>query len=193
MTETTASSPKTTPETWLQEHGDALYAFAMKRVRDANLAEELVQETLLAAMEGRDSFAGRSTERTWLTGILKYKVLQHFRRAGRATKEVVTAECEELVAAQFTRWGKWKHHLGAWAGDPAALCENEEFLGVLQECLEKLPPRLADVFLLTEQHRLPAEALGKVLGTSATNIHVMLFRARSALRICLNENYFQER
>ncbi len=86
IVETHAASPMAAmpePATWLDRHGDALYAYALMRVRDASVAEDLVQDTLLAAIRSVDRFKGESSERTWLIGILKHKVLDHWRRAGR--------------------------------------------------------------------------------------------------------------
>ncbi|MHC4945232.1 MAG: RNA polymerase sigma factor, partial [Planctomycetota bacterium] len=71
------------PATWVDEHGDALYRFAITRLKDPEAAEEIVQETFLAALKAKDSFKGRSSERTWLIGILKNKVIDHFRKMSR--------------------------------------------------------------------------------------------------------------
>ena len=87
----TADRPETTtspsrgpaqmnPECWLDKHGDCLFRYALVRVRKREVAEDLVQETLLAAMRGREKFGGRSSERSWLCGILKHKVSDHFRK-----------------------------------------------------------------------------------------------------------------
>src|SRR5271165_1791769 len=67
---------------WLERHGDALYCYARARVGACDLAEDLVQETLLAALEARQQFAGRSSVRTWLFSILRHKIVDLYRRGG---------------------------------------------------------------------------------------------------------------
>jgi RNA polymerase sigma-70 factor, ECF subfamily len=76
---------QTNPDRWVDEHGDCLFRYALVRVRHREVAEDLVQETLLSAMRSRERFAGKSSERSWLTGILKHKISDHFRKLGRET------------------------------------------------------------------------------------------------------------
>ena len=71
------------PETWVDQHGDALYRFALRRVTDPELADDLVQETFLEGLSARSSFTGGSSVRTWLTAILKHKIIDQYRRSGR--------------------------------------------------------------------------------------------------------------
>jgi len=73
------------PERWVEEHGDYLFKYALVRLRDATRAEDMVQETFLAALKGGDKFAGRSAEKSWLVGILKNKICDHYRKASRET------------------------------------------------------------------------------------------------------------
>jgi RNA polymerase sigma-70 factor (ECF subfamily) len=180
------------PEAWLDEHGDGLFAYAMGRVRDPNLAEDLVQETLLAAIEARDTFQGRSSLRTWLIGILRHKMLQHLRRNGQAGKEVRFAEiADDAIDAQFTRSGKWKREPGSWDGPPTDDPGGDEFLEVFSRCLRRLPSRIAEAFVLAEQQELGAESLRTVFDTSLANVYVMLHRARAGLRHCMERNWFE--
>ncbi|MHC5028944.1 MAG: sigma-70 family RNA polymerase sigma factor [Planctomycetota bacterium] len=185
-----AAEVSSDPETWLEDHGDALYAYAVKRVRTADVAEELVQETLLAAITSYEAFEGRSTLRTWLTGILRNKILQHHRTASRSRETRFSELAEQGVEGQFTDRGKWRKGPGRWGGRPDRMQEDEEFLGVLERCLSKLPPRIAEAFLLVEQQQLTTDDVKSVLGATAANIHVMLYRARSGLRQCLERNWF---
>ncbi|MHC4684776.1 MAG: sigma factor, partial [Planctomycetota bacterium] len=71
------------PERWLEDHGDYLFRYALVRLQDREIAEDMVQETLLAALRAREKFQARSSVRTWLVGILKHKVLDHFRKSYR--------------------------------------------------------------------------------------------------------------
>ncbi len=178
------------PEDWLQAHGDALYRYALARVRDRTLAEDLVQETLLAALRGRSGFAGRAAERTWLIAILKNKVIDHFRKHAREQSLDALEDPDELIEAQFEVDGHWRSPPGAWS-NPVAAFENEEFWGRFAECLEGLPERQARAFSLCELDGLAGEEACKVLGVSATNLWVLLHRARLRLRQCLEIRWFQ--
>src|SRR4030042_1247008 len=121
------------PATWLDQHGDSLYRFALLRVRNPTSAEDLVQETLLAAWRAKDSFAGQATERTWLIAILKNKLIDHFRRTSRETPLPDMAETDDAIDALFMEHNDhWLRPPSAWASPDDAL-EQTEFWGVLQD------------------------------------------------------------
>src|SRR5262245_48628437 len=80
------SKPLLDPTYWLEHHGDYLYRYALTRVRERSVAEDLLQETLLAAMGGFQEHEGRSSERTWLVGIMRHKIVDHFRRLARTAE-----------------------------------------------------------------------------------------------------------
>src|SRR5215510_12490677 len=96
------SKPMLDPTIWLERHGDYLYRYAMLRLRDSSAAEDVVQETLLAALKSAARFAGASSERTWLVGILKHKISDWFRRQ-RETTDSINSD-EEF----FDKDGFWK-------------------------------------------------------------------------------------
>jgi RNA polymerase sigma-70 factor (ECF subfamily) len=98
------------PSSWLTEHGDYLYRYAYVRLRDRTAAEELVQETLVAALEGLARFEGRSSIRTWLTGILKYKLLELLRSRSKIDSSVEV----DTVGGSFDMLGTWKKVLPDW-------------------------------------------------------------------------------
>jgi RNA polymerase sigma-70 factor (ECF subfamily) len=175
---------------WLEEHGDALYAYALARVRNADVAEELVQETLLAGLKGRKSFAGLSAEKTWLTGILKHKLIDHLRKSARQRP---LSELEADVTDEFFNGrGEWKAPSPEWRGRPDELLERAEFRVILGQCLSKLPSRVAQLFWLKEADNVPTEDLCQELGITPTNVWTMLHRARLGLRRCLSENWFED-
>jgi RNA polymerase sigma-70 factor (ECF subfamily) len=188
------------PADWLEAHGDYLFSYAMTRVRRADVAEELVQETLLAALGQRAAFESRSSLRTWLTGILKHKIVDHLQAMNRrtaaqaptieASAETSDERLAEWVNEQFTARGKWKVPPARWTNDASVEAERTELGKALADCLEKLPAQSAEVFLLTERMESSADQLSKVLGLTATNIGVILHRARMALRRCLETNWF---
>lgn len=177
---------------WLTEHGDYLYRYALARLRDPHQAEDAVQETLLAALAG-SGFAGKASPRTWLTGILKHKIIDQFRRQQRET----TLEDPDEVAVDdagmedfFLDDGHWAEPPQAWR-EPGNLLQQNQFLEVLQACLDRLPKKLARIFLLREIEESDNEEICKELEISPTNAWVMLYRARMGLRKCLEMNWLE--
>ena len=178
------------PAAWVDNHGDVLYWYARARVRSDHAAEDLVQETFLAALAGKKSFRGESAERTWLVGILRHKVLDHLRAAGRLRPvgEIMGTDAE--IDALYTDRGSWKKPPRDWGGEPEAVLDRAEFWEVFDECLGGMPPRLAEAFSLRVIDGMESAEVCKVLGSTATNIWVMLHRARARLRACLEANWF---
>lgn len=178
------------PVNWLDEHGDALYAFALMRVREPGLAEDLVQETLLAALESAGKFKGESAERTWLTGILKHKVLDYMRRSKREKPLTDEDEARMDDRSLFDETGHWTVKPLDWANPDLAL-ENEQFWNTMKNCVEKLPEKLRTLYILREFDDINTDALLETLNISSmNNLWVMLSRARMHLRQCLEMNWF---
>ncbi len=191
---TAGEVPTIDAERWLEEHGDCLYRYALMRTRDNAVAEDLVQETFLAALKSKGDFLGKSGERTWLIAILKHKIIDYVRRVCRERKlldeESRPGESEE----QFDEWRHWKIRDGfgplEWGVDAQSLLERKDFAAVLERCLSALPMRTAQAFMLREMEDLSAEEICKVLDITPTNLWVMLHRARLRLRRCIEINWF---
>ena len=185
-------APTLDPATWVDAHGDYLYRFALVRVRDRDAAEELVQDSLLAALTARHSFGGRCSERSWLTAILKRKVIDWLRMSvrQRARQEPLP---DKWIAAQFSHSGKWKAKPDEWAADdPGRSMTRDEFRAALAACLDHLPARLRHAFVLRHVDERTADEVCKAVGASAPNLWVMLHRARLRLWRCLTVNWFGE-
>lgn len=179
------------PETWLDAHGDALYRFALQRVREPALAEDLVQDTLLAALRAQAGFAAQASERTWLVAILKNKIIDHYRRASRECPLPEHLDPDEAVDTLFRDEpdGHWVEPPSSWPRPDTAL-EQAEFWRVFQECLDALPDRQSRAFVLCEIDGLTTEELCKLFGASTSNMWVLLHRARLRLRGCLETRWF---
>lgn len=182
------------PGSWLDEHGDVLYRFALARVRDPATAEDLVQDTLLAAWQSRDRYEGRASERTWLAGILKHKIMDHFRRLYRREAPLsLDDEDSAALTKDFDRHDHWDVHGGrapkSW-GDALAAFDRAEFWRAFEDCMEHLPTGTARAFALRELDGWTTEDICKALQISTTNLWVMLHRARTRLRRCLETTWF---
>jgi RNA polymerase sigma-70 factor, ECF subfamily len=182
------------PERWVTEYGDVLFRFALPRVRDTAVAEDMVQETFLAAWKARQSFAAQSAEQSWLIGILKHKIVDHIRRVCRERSQFTEEPLSAVLADQFDEHSHWNIAVGAgpksWSEDAAQVAARLEFWQVLDDCLEKLPPRTAQAFVLRELDGAAGEEICKVLNLSSTNFWVLMHRARMQLRHCLEQNWF---
>ena len=183
----------TDPERWVDEHGDVLYRYALVRVRKPEIAQDLVQETLLAAMRSYEKFAGQSSVRSWLCGILKHKLGDYFRKLGRERSftdlEFLADECSE----KFVPEGYWVHMNGPkeWKPEVDEVMHRDEFWKVMRECLGRLPDRVATVFMMREMDEIESKEICATLSISENNLWVMLHRARMALRECLATNWFE--
>ena len=180
------------PDSWLDEHGAALYKYALVHTRDEHKAEEAVQETLLAALQGRERFSGGASARTWLIGILKHKIMDMFRHDAREVQLDEPDALDDLdemhTDDNFVSDGHWQHRLSDW-GNPEELLERGQFMTILQRCLDALPPRLARLFMLREVMEENSDEICQELAITPTNLWTMLYRARLGLRQCLDRNW----
>jgi RNA polymerase sigma-70 factor, ECF subfamily len=178
----------TDPVTWVDQHGDYLFRYALLRLGQAEQAEDVVQEVFLAALRSRDQFAGASTERTWMVGILKRKIIDRIRRQHRE-QPASNVTREGWIDELFDGSGHWKIGPALWT-NPSAALENAEFWTTFSECLGKLPRRQADAFSLREIDDMSSEEVCQVLDVSATNFWAMMHRARMQLWRCLDLHWF---
>jgi len=184
--------PRYDTSTWVDEHSDALFRFALLRVKDPLVAEDLVQETFLSALKGIDRFRGGSSLRTWLVGILKHKIIDHFRRN---RPEVLASDLnllenetlEERIERAAMRQGN-----DDWNVSPEALLHNQEFWGVLTDCLHDLPENHRRAFTMREIDGIKGNEICKILEITSTNLWVILHRARGRLRNCLQAKWFND-
>lgn len=179
------------PATWLSEHGDYLYRYALYRCRDPHHAEDLVQETLLAALTAKGRRQGTSSVRTWLTGILNHKHIDALRKRYRETPH--EDEALNALAAATTAGNSAPSGFQEWGADPALLLENKEFQERFDDCVSKLNKRMFELYSLREIDGQSSETICNEFAISSTNLRVILHRAREQLRRCLEDNWFKPR
>ena len=176
------------PEDWVDLYGDNLFRYARHRVKETAIAEELVQDTFLAAIQSQDRFKGRSSEKTWLFSILKHKIVDYYRSKN---KEILNPDIEKWtqnIEDSFNTKGAWHTKPQAWPSDPERAYEFRQFLDLFYKCLSKIPQRIADVFVYREIDGFTTQEICNILNISTTNCGVMLYRARMQLRRCLESN-----
>ena len=163
-----------------------LLRYALLQLRDRDSAEDVVQETMLAALEGRARFAGQSTAKTWLTGILKHKIIDLLRRRKREEPLVTNEDGSEAdaVDAMFQADGHWLAIPADW-GNPARALEDKRFREAFALCTKAMPVRNARVFMMREVLDMSGSEICEALDITPANLWVMLHRARLSLRACI--------
>jgi RNA polymerase sigma-70 factor (ECF subfamily) len=178
------------PETWVDTYADYLYSYALYRVSNQALAEDLVQEAFVAALAARSSYQGKSSEKTWLTAILKNKILDYYRKRYREKTEP-SDDLESLAVDQF--FDEQNHPVfkpQRWLENPEKQVENREFMTILESCLETVSPKQSDAFRLREINQVETEEICKILQITTTNYWVLMHRARIIIRRCLEIHWF---
>lgn len=179
------------PRLWLDRHGDALFRFALARVGNHAAAEDLVQDTLLAGLRARETFAAASSERTWLVGILKHRIADHFRGLAREQPKHADGS-SEAPGDFFSSGGKWLQAPMNWSALPGSSLETSEFSRILQDCLSALPDRLSAALAMREIAGMESSEVCRELQITPTHLWTLLHRARLRVRACLEINWFRE-
>jgi RNA polymerase sigma-70 factor (ECF subfamily) len=169
----------------VDQFGDVLFRYTRLRITDHSVCEELVQETFLAALKGKENFKGQCEFSTWLVGILKHKILDYFRRQQRDQADALPDDA--VVDNMFAPFGKWKKMPRRWQVNPEDSAMESEVLPALQRCMEALPELQRQAFALSVIDEQKSEDICKTLRVSATNVYVLLHRARLRLRDCLEK------
>ena len=173
------------PVSWVDEHGDFLYNYALGQLRDTGDAEDVVQETFLAALKAQNGFAGRSSERTWLVSILRHKICDHFRRKYRERCVPCDSQPTKNGAPSIEESMLWVHETAAECLLPDRRMELNEFRSALESALGLLPARIAQAFTMYEVEECSGREVCRRMEISEANLWVMLHRARKQLRSLL--------
>lgn len=181
--------------TFLVEVRRDMLRFATLQLRDEQLAEDVVQEAMVAALDGEKQFAGRSAVKTWIFAILRNKIVDAIRQKAKSVNFSALlpeeAELEETFESQFKANAHWRpeERPADW-GDPEAALQQEQFWTVFEACLKHLPENTARAFMMREFLEFDTTEICRELNLSTSNCHVILHRARNALRRCLETSWF---
>jgi RNA polymerase sigma-70 factor (ECF subfamily) len=173
----------------LAAHRAYLMKIARLELRDEHLAEDCVSDALTQAYERRASFRADSSLRTWLTAILKNRIVDLLRKQWREQPLELMVDTEHEFDSLFDGSGHWAQKPSGVA-DPAQLCEQEAFLDAVKRCVDRLPRRIGQIFVLREVFGSDTKEICKDLHLTTSNVWVQLYRARIMLRICLEKNGF---
>ncbi len=179
------------PSAWVESHGDYLYRFALSRLRDPESAEEVVQEAMFSALKNIGQYAGRGSERAWLLGILKLKIIDVYRKRKR---DPINSDegSSDLANMLFDQNGSWKKEVRSAIRTSLDSLEREDFWKILRICLQALPQRQSDVFSLRVMDEESSDNICKELAITSTNYWVLLHRARLQLSSCMKQRWFEE-
>ncbi len=184
------------PQLWVDRHGDYLYNYAIVRVNDPEKAGDLVQDTFLSGLRSRESFQGRSSERTWLISILKRKIIDTYRRNYSSRETSMSEYREEIRDGDY--YGGEEPFRGHWLEGrgpnshslmPEGELEQSELMRIIEKCISLLPPNLASVFIMKLIDETESDEVCKELGITPSNLWVMLHRARLKMRRCVESKW----
>lgn len=177
------------PNKWIDLYADYLFNFTISRVSDSEIAKDLVQETFLAGLKSMKNFKGEASERTWLISILKRKIIDHYRRINSNKGK---AEVRMTYNNGSEDEGDWLEERVADPYDRTAEddIENTELNTAIHNCLNKLPEKQAQVFKMKTIQGFDTEVICNELNITASNLWVIIHRARTTMAACLKENWF---
>jgi RNA polymerase sigma-70 factor (TIGR02943 family) len=177
------------PNKWIDKYADYLFNYAVVRVNNSDLAKDLVQETFFAGLKSAKNFQGKSTERTWLISILKRKVIDHYRKINSKKGQ---AEVRMNFYADGENEGNWLEERvpQSWDNASEKTIENEELRSQIDICIDNLPEKYAMVFRMKTIQEFETEEICKELDITSSNLWVIIHRARTQLRKCMEDNWF---
>lgn len=178
------------PDIWVDSYADYLFNYAIGRIDDADLVKDLVQETFLAGLKSAKNFKGDAAERTWLIAILKRKIIDHYRKSN--SKKGKAEVRMSYNSGDSDRTGDWLEEQIADASSSYAkdAIENRELGQAIQACIAKLPKKQGLVFTMKTIKGMETETICNELGINASNLWVMIHRARTSLMGCLDKSWF---
>lgn len=175
------------PDNWIDNYSDYLFNYTISRVNDREMAKDLVQDTFFAALKSMKNFKGDANERTWLIAILKRKIIDHYRKINSKKGQAEVRMSYNSHEAE----GDWLEERVSDPFDKTAedKLENEELGDAIYNCLGKLPEKQAIVFKMKTIEGLDTETICNELNITASNLWVIIHRARNAMAECLEENW----
>lgn len=177
------------PSRWIELYSDYLFNYTMSRVNDREIAKDIIQDTFFAGLKSMKNFKGEASERTWLISILKRKIIDYYRKINSKkgqTEIRITYTADEIEGDWLEERVEDEGYLNA-----QETLENTELGDAIYDCLSKLPEKQAAVFKMKTILNYETEAICNELNITASNLWVIIHRARTALAECLEEHWFK--
>ncbi|HVM88815.1 MAG TPA: sigma-70 family RNA polymerase sigma factor [Puia sp.] len=180
------------PQNWLELYGDLLFQYALPRVNDSMVAEDLVQETFLSALKALSGYKGEASEKNWLFSILKNKIIDHYRKKAREREMNDFPDLQQLTDEWFDEEGNWaENKMPKDWHNAEDLIERKEMQKIINWCKEHLKSVQQQVFTLKYMEELDSEQICKVLNISSSNYWVLIHRAKLQMRDCVEKHWLK--
>lgn len=179
------------PDKWIDKHADYLFNYTISRVDNEELAKDIIQETFFSGLKALKNFRGQASERTWLISILKRKIIDHYRKINSKKGK---AEVRVNFYEDGDKKGSWIEERvpQSWTNQAEKDMENLELKSAIDGCIERLPEKYRTVFLLKSVQGYETQEICNELGITASNLWVIIHRARHQLRKCLEDNWYSK-
>ena len=174
---------------WVEDYTSVLYSRAYHKVSNVELAQDLVQETFLAAAEKVSGFEGRSTPKTWLFSILNNKIVDYYRKKVNQPINIDSQESTHFFD-QHDSWIEEKKP-GTWHEEKGNLLDDDEFQAILKMCLDALPEKWSMSVKLKYLSEKNGEEICQELGITPSNFWQIVHRAKLQLRDCIDNNWYK--
>lgn len=178
------------PDTWVDQYSDALFRHALLRVRDRDLARDLVQETFFIALRSKDGFRGEVSEKNWLFLIMRSRLMDYYKKKKEVLESSLPRQ-EDNDDGYFSENGHWSREEGPESWHPDRMAESSEFMEILRKCKERLNELQEMVFTMKYLDDIDSEIICKELNISSSNYWVLVHRAKLQLRRCLDKNWMR--
>ncbi|NCP22249.1 MAG: RNA polymerase subunit sigma-70 [Flavobacteriales bacterium CG_4_9_14_0_2_um_filter_35_242] len=179
------------PNKWIDLYADYLFNYTISRIDDAEQAKDIVQETFLSALKAMKNYRGEASERTWLVSILKRKIIDQYRKMNSKKGK---AEIRVSFYETGGKKGNWLEECvpQTWSNEAEIAFESKELGNALNNCLEALPDKYKAVFKMKTIDNVETEEICNELNITASNLWVIIHRARLQLRKCMEESWFKK-
>lgn len=192
------NSKELSPDEWVTRYADYLLNIAIYKVNDVSIAKDLVQDTFLSALKGKEGFKGLSSEKTWLCSILNNKIADYYRKnkESHSVEEYLSATGSGFYDLFFDQSEKMTGHMhrtmmaSDWGYNADRGIDEKEFSGILSDCISRIPPKISGIFLSKYFEEKKAEEICNEFNITSSNYWVIIHRAKLLLRQCLEKNWF---
>lgn len=184
------SNPAATVQCWVELYTDEMYTWAFYKTNKKETAEDLVQDTFLAAYQAFDRFSGKSEVKTWLFSILKNKIAEYYRKMYKRPDNA----SEDALQHFFEPTGEWKkeERPQEWVDNETALLDDPAFIATLNQCMDHLPKHWHAALKLKYLEDKKGELICQELEITPSNFWQVLHRAKLQLRKCLELHWFNK-